>query len=294
MASAIETTLGAAIVKQIRAPWGNKNATIIATLSDGRRVVIQNYPNSEAAAWRAKATQLAGSSPLSRVVRIPNVLAQGRNWAAFEYLGGDNAYVAAGPELEGPPWINIARDMGNLAAMLRLVPAPATLSGVWTSPDRLEDAAEEWLSSLAPHLTTRYLNEATAIIRDAPRHLHDEAPVFAHGDFGPQNVLVDAGHVTGLLDFEDARSAHPLLDTAWWVWLVRTHTPAAFDIGWPAYQEGLEMSIADRDPALFTLMTLRLLETADHFRRNSPEKHPSWGRRLSELIDFQHSYNRLA
>ena len=49
--------------------------------------------------------------------------------------------------------------------------------------------------------------------------------VIVHGDFGPQNLLVDGGHVSALLDWEFAHLGRPVEDLAWAEWIVRMHHP---------------------------------------------------------------------
>jgi aminoglycoside phosphotransferase (APT) family kinase protein len=287
--SEVETALCSTIVEQSPAPWGRKNTTIIASLADGRRVIVQTYRDAQTTARRVRRTRAVAMSGLAKLLRVPTVLADGSNWAVFAYLDGGDAYTVAGPDLAAPAWVEIAREMGKVAGWMRVLPAPSSVSDVWADPASLAAAADEWLTDLASHLRATDLRRARALVAASADQLGDERPVLAHGDFGPQNVLVEGGHVTGLLDFEDCRAAHPLLDTAWWVWLVRTHTPEAFRRGWPAYLDGTGLDIDDHDDRLFTLMVLRLLETADGFRRSAPAKHPSWGRRLGALLDDQAS-----
>lgn len=56
-----------------------------------------------------------------------------------------------------------------------------------------------------------------------------EGQVLAHGDFGPQNLILRPGleAVAALLDWEEAGAAEPALDLAWAEWIVRTHHPRA-------------------------------------------------------------------
>jgi tRNA A-37 threonylcarbamoyl transferase component Bud32 len=48
-----------------------------------------------------------------------------------------------------------------------------------------------------------------------------------HGDFGPNNVLVDPAtwQVTAVLDWEFADTTEPVTDLAWCEWIVRMHHP---------------------------------------------------------------------
>jgi aminoglycoside phosphotransferase (APT) family kinase protein len=52
-------------------------------------------------------------------------------------------------------------------------------------------------------------------------------PVLVHGDFGPNNVLIDPETfaVTAVLDWEFAGVGEPVADLAWCEWIVRMHHP---------------------------------------------------------------------
>jgi aminoglycoside phosphotransferase (APT) family kinase protein len=51
--------------------------------------------------------------------------------------------------------------------------------------------------------------------------------VLVHGDFGPNNVLLDPATftVTALVDWEFAHSGEPVEDLAWCEWIIRAHHP---------------------------------------------------------------------
>ncbi|WP_265444742.1 phosphotransferase family protein [Flexivirga meconopsidis] len=52
--------------------------------------------------------------------------------------------------------------------------------------------------------------------------------VISHGDFGPNNVLLDAGRrVCAVLDWEFSGIGAPITDVAWCEWIVRMHHPDA-------------------------------------------------------------------
>ncbi|MGW4651308.1 phosphotransferase family protein [Kitasatospora sp. NPDC004289] len=73
--------------------------------------------------------------------------------------------------------------------------------------------------------------------------------VLVHGDFGPNNVLLDPAtrQVTAVLDWEFAHPGAPVEDLAWCEWVVRMHHPghrsalrhffAAYDGPVPAWAE---------------------------------------------------------
>ena len=51
--------------------------------------------------------------------------------------------------------------------------------------------------------------------------------VLVHGDYGPQNVLLDPAtlEITAILDWEWAHAGDPIEDLAWCQWIVRMHHP---------------------------------------------------------------------
>jgi aminoglycoside phosphotransferase (APT) family kinase protein len=55
----------------------------------------------------------------------------------------------------------------------------------------------------------------------------DPAAVLVHGDYGPNNVLLDpaAEEVVAIVDWEWAHAGDPVEDLAWCEWIVRMHHP---------------------------------------------------------------------
>lgn len=65
-------------------------------------------------------------------------------------------------------------------------------------------------------------------IDPAQAHVGDNrerSAVLVHGDYGPQNVLLDAAarEVTAVLDWEWAHAGDPVEDLAWCEWIIRMH-----------------------------------------------------------------------
>ena len=85
-----------------------------------------------------------------------------------------------------------------------------------------------------------------------------------HGDFGPQNLLVDRHGTTviGVLDWEFAHVGDPLEDLMWAEWIVRTHHPKQVDhIGEMYSVYGRSWSWTDRQRAM--------LERCDDLRKST-------------------------
>jgi tRNA A-37 threonylcarbamoyl transferase component Bud32 len=57
------------------------------------------------------------------------------------------------------------------------------------------------------------------------RRLDEGVPGFVHGDYGPQNLLLDPGslEVVAVLDWEFAHDGNRIEDLAWVEWIVRLH-----------------------------------------------------------------------
>ena len=108
------------------------------------------------------------------------------------------------------------------------------------------------------------------------RHLLDRIPVaFAgrramlqHGDWAPVNVVVRERAVVAVVDWEDARLADPLLDLAWWSWIVWHHHRDRYPAAAPALFEtaGVELD-APTVERVRILVAARLLEHATRAAR---------------------------
>jgi aminoglycoside phosphotransferase len=129
------------------------------------------------------------------------------------------------------------------------------------------------------------LGSALAMLQRLPTSvipgLPGEGSVVVHGDFGPQNVLVDDQRISGLLDWEFARVGEPVDDLAWAEWIVRMHHPdqigalpalvesSGLRLGWRDRQEAmvrrceelLQMSERSHSTAATELWTARLRAT---------------------------------
>jgi aminoglycoside phosphotransferase (APT) family kinase protein len=103
--------------------------------------------------------------------------------------------------------------------------------------------------------------------------------VVAHGDYGPNNVLVDPGSlvITAVLDWEWAHPGDAVEDMAWCEWIVRMHHGAYVDLlgeFFDAY--GLRPSWADRRAA----MIARCQRLLDMCRRWNGDAAQVWQQRL--------------
>jgi aminoglycoside phosphotransferase len=102
--------------------------------------------------------------------------------------------------------------------------------------------------------------------------------VIVHGDFGPQNVLIDDGRIRALLDWEFAHVGRSIEDLAWAEWIVRMHHPRNTDDLPELFRAApLVPRWNDRHEAMVTRCR-ELLRTAE--RAGSPDGISLWQQQL--------------
>lgn len=107
--------------------------------------------------------------------------------------------------------VAVSGGFGNLDAELR----GATLElSVWFVDRVREEAAHVRLGSDDFAL----VDAAVARMAAGSAVLDRQRPGLVHGDVQPTNILVEDDRVTGLLDWEAAKSGPPALDFGWWDW----------------------------------------------------------------------------
>ncbi|MGW1053493.1 phosphotransferase family protein [Streptomyces sp. NPDC002521] len=62
----------------------------------------------------------------------------------------------------------------------------------------------------------RILDRAMALMHTHRAMLDECSPGLLHGDFSPDNVIVESGRVAAVIDWEAAKSGPPEMDIGWW------------------------------------------------------------------------------
>jgi aminoglycoside phosphotransferase (APT) family kinase protein len=307
----LSAIVGAPVIAAERCGWGFENRTAIATLADGRRLVVQRLASR---ALAGRKLQLADTLPprLAAVgIRAPRQLAANPNadppYAVREYLPGEPGATHMGT-IEGA--IQIARAMGALLPRLATVAtADLELDTNWADPAGLAEQSRRRIARCRALLDAPIVSALEATIAELPAHFAGRTAVFAHGDFCPVNVLIGearglrletsdleqasslqspASAVVGLLDLEFARVADPLFDAAWWGWVVRYHHPARWVAAWPHLLAAAGMAPdAVTTARVQALQRLRCLEMVDyHAHERSPESAAMWIERLGTTLEW--------
>ena len=134
-----------------------------------------------------------------------------------------------------------AREQAALRSFRTLVPVPVLVSGTATETVTAltpGTPGQDLLDAGHGSMVLRACGALAAVVATLPRTGlpgDDETPspgvVRCHGDFGPQNLLLDpaSGEVTALIDWEMVDVGDPLRDLAWAEWIVRMHHPDRVD-----------------------------------------------------------------
>jgi len=307
---ALSAIVGARVVAAEKCGWGFENRVSIATLEDGRRVVVQRINSRAQAGHKLHLARVLPDRLAAAGLRAPRLLAADPvadpPYAVREYLPGAPGASLMGT-IEGA--IHVARAMGALLPQLALVEtAGAGLSDIWASSDSLARHAQQQLDRSRPLLDGPASAALEATIAEVAACFADRPAGFAHGDFCPVNILLEAGDwrleisdvnqasslqppvssVVGLLDLEFARIADPLFDAAWWGWVVRYHHPARWVYAWPQLLAAAGIADDEETAArIRVIQRLRCLELIDYCATTrTREVAEMWLGRLAATLEW--------
>jgi aminoglycoside phosphotransferase (APT) family kinase protein len=100
-------------------------------------------------------------------------------------------------------------------------------------------------------LTGALLRTLQHVTPDAIPELPGSGTVIVHGDFGVQNLLIENGRITALVDWELVHRGEPIEDLAWAEWIVRMHHRHAVDaLGELHHGAGLHFDWSTRQAAM--------------------------------------------
>jgi aminoglycoside phosphotransferase (APT) family kinase protein len=288
----LSAIVGARVVAIEPCGWGFENRTVIVTLEDRQRLVVQQINSRALASHKLHLARMLPDRLAAAGLRAPQLLAANAAadppYGVREYLPG-----VPGASLMGTVAgaIQVARAMGALIPQLALVATDgAGLSDVWASPAGLAQHARQQLDRCRQLLDTSTSAALEAAIAEVLARFADRPSCFAHGDFCPVNVLLGDGRsglgdgelvasialptaiphppspgVVGLLDLEFARLADPLFDVAWWGWVVRYHHAERWLHAWPQLlaAAGIANDAATAE-RIRVIQRLRCLEMIDY------------------------------
>ena len=132
-------------------------------------------------------------------------------------------------------------EVAGLESAASLVPVPAVLSVQEHPPELVLELRSG--SNMAQQLQDRPQRGPILLARlgtllAALQRPQTDGTVLVHGDFGPQNVLVDDNTVTAVVDWEWSAQGACVTDPAWLEWTILMHYPsqaAAIAVFYEAY-----------------------------------------------------------
>lgn len=252
--------LGEDLADVERLPWGFTNETWGATTPAGERYAVTRMAAPEGAAFVVREgpeiARRVGEVGLTMPVPIASRSSAAAGVVVARWLDGTPAML----QLRGADGAAaVGRALGEARRRLdRVDVSGLALDRTWADPGLLAMAADRWREGL-PDGTAK---AAAAITRriDAVRSLPPAPGSFVHGDLVPANLLLrDAGNV--LLDLEAARIGDPLLDAAWFRWIVEYHHPELAATAWQGFAAAAEI-VAGKgvEARLDAYPVLRILE----------------------------------
>ncbi|HEY2506939.1 MAG TPA: phosphotransferase [Streptosporangiaceae bacterium] len=176
-------------------------------------VVTKAYRGPDAAARCGRET--AALAALAGQLPVPPVIAAGRDSLQTRLLPGVHGQDLIAAGLAGP----VLAACGDMLRRIHALPIPAAIAGLVDSPASHRPAGAS-PSGTAPAGTAP---AGTASASTAPGRA-----ILVHGDYGPNNVLLDASatQVTAVVDWEWVHVGDSLEDLAWCEFIIRMHHPA--------------------------------------------------------------------
>jgi aminoglycoside phosphotransferase (APT) family kinase protein len=261
--------------------WGFRNETWKVELADGRRLAVTRL----AAAETTDAAEAAEAIVARARLVQPRLVAAGIPAPAVVDL--ESAAVAGllvTEFVEGIPGVELFGEEGGAAALGTMVGA------TWRKLVSVDPASLPLLTISGLGIAERWLTQSERLelsthVRDASKILADRAPGFVHGDLVPVNIVVRHRSLAALLDLGSVRVADPLLDAAWFDWIVAFHHPAEEAAAWRAFvtSSGLDDQDATTRHLLRILPLVQLVELLNDDRL-AAEQADHWIRMLRACL----------
>lgn len=220
----IETSFPDATVQKTEEFDGGETHTVISVEFTDREPVVLKYTNGGEDRLRRDCAALRQVSEQTQVP-VPDVLTFGSDYFVVESLSGEttpqlreftdtqaSAYIEAAGELLGilhrdAQFESVGRLEGTPNGQLRHEPADS-----W--PSLYESLKRETAGELVGTRFEEAATEAVSALEEMAEHFTVDQPVFAHCDFGPNNVFRAGDGVSGIIDWEWCLAADPAYDIA--------------------------------------------------------------------------------
>jgi phosphotransferase family enzyme len=257
-------------------PWGFRNETWRAELSDGRQYAATRLFEPAAAGTitarvAAVRLRLAGTGlPIPPVAEsgtqgghgiLISPFQEGISGAAILGQSGGGEVVGS---LLGGAWRSIAH----------ADPVGLDVPDLWSSGHRLATAAAVWLKRLGDAVPRSGRTQLEGAIEALPEVVGSATAGIVHGDLVPANILVLDNALVALLDLEFVRLGDPRLDAAWFDWIVWFHHRPIHGAAWEAFSAAARMEPGDPATrrAVRVLPAVRLLEILDGLEGRDPHR----------------------
>jgi aminoglycoside phosphotransferase (APT) family kinase protein len=237
IAAVVDEACGAPVRTRVRITEGFSNEVYAIDTTAGQQVIVrihwyQRTPHFEAERWALDRCAAIGL-PVPRLLLLRHLPVGNElhSVCVETRLPGQTLYsllmTGALRPAEAQP---VLTEVGQLLARLHTMPAAGfgriDATGTGTASDaRYEATPEMWQATATLGLARAAVAEAIQLLQEAEEFRHAPAPRLLHGDISPQQILVDAGTVGGLIDFEFPESGDPAAELAYWDFFQRERLP---------------------------------------------------------------------
>lgn len=243
IADAVEAACGSPMATKSRIVEGFSNEVYVATTVDGLQVIVRIHwsaPYFEPEQWAlVKCTRLALPAPRLLRLQYINVGGTPRSVCVETRLPGRTLRAAL--DDVGIPTSDLRAILvaaGTFLAVLHTVPTTGfgRIDANGTAAEPSWDGYRHRLVLDQTYQAARNLgipisevDEAIALLDAASDLWKSVTPRLLHGDFTPQNILVEDGHFQGVIDFEFPMSGDPAWELAMWDYYRQSlfHNPTA-------------------------------------------------------------------
>jgi aminoglycoside phosphotransferase (APT) family kinase protein len=259
----VARVLGPDVTEQRQLAWGFTNEAWAGRTADGELLVAARMADPGSARAIIERGPAIAERLAAAGIETPVPLAA----RSDPGLG-----VVVSRVMEGTPGIEllhgrgaaaVGRALGGVWRRLSAVdPSGLGLDGLWARPEELAAAAYRWLGAVEAELPPAALRVAQSRLQRLGGLLGGRRPGLVHGDLVPANVLMRDPGPAALLDLEAVHLGEPLLDAAWFEWIVRYHHPAIVPAAWESFAAAGGIRVGDAATAglLEVLPTARILE----------------------------------
>jgi aminoglycoside phosphotransferase (APT) family kinase protein len=225
---AIANVTKSKIVKKIRIVEGEINEVYEVLTDDDKSLIVRisrsEHPSFDAEKNVIKLVRLSGI-PAPRVLTVDELSYKGKRltFCIEEKLEGVPLKILM-PDIDQNILRSLIIEAGEILSKINSITEDRfgslnRITPFKTWPDYIFslETKEPKIITAAGNIgiDTNYVKRAFEIIRKNDILFDLKEPKLLHGDFSPKHLLIKGNHITGIIDFENAKGGDPVRDLSW-------------------------------------------------------------------------------